>query len=150
MRGRLILIVFVVALLAGLAFSLARRGEPAPAAGGSVAAPSSGGTSLAPQTLDAGGVEVLIQPVRLDAYGAVFRVFLDTHSGDLGVDLSAAARLEVGGRSWGIPTWEGDPPGGHHREGRLTFPAAGAAIGTARLTIEGLPAPVAASWRIGR
>lgn len=80
--------------------------------------------------------------------GAVFRVSLDTHSGDLGVDLTRTARLTVGGANWGTPALDGDPPGGHHRQRQLTFEPAGPATGTVRLTIEGLPAPVVAGWTL--
>jgi len=44
------------------------------------------------------------------------------------------------------PTWTGDGPGGHHRSGALRFNPAGAAHGTAQLTIDGLDQPVTVAW----
>ena len=38
--------------------------------------------------------------------------------------------------------------GGHHREGTLTFSAAGPANGDAVLTIEGLDEPATARWAL--
>ena len=108
---------------------------------------SSAGTSgLASKAIAAGAVEVTIEPLNLDASGARFRVALDTHSGDLNVDLASSARLEVDGTDWGNASWTGDPPGGHHRQGELRFFAAGPVRGDVRLTISGLPGPVSATW----
>lgn len=103
---------------------------------------------LSPRTVTAGEVEVRIVPVRIDDSGAIFRVSLDTHSGELALDLAGASQLEVNGSSWSGATWTGDAPGGHHVLGELSFPAGGPATGEARLTIGGLPAPVVATWTL--
>lgn len=107
-----------------------------------------GGAGLAARTATAGSVEVTITPIRLDANGAAFTVAFDTHSGALDLDVAAHARLTVAGTDWGDPTWTGGGPGGHHRAGTLRFAAAGAARGAARLAIDGLDQPVAATWSL--
>lgn len=52
-----------------------------------------------------------------------FKIVLDTHSGDLNFDLTKIATLEDSNGTKYAPTgWTGALPGGHHREGTLTFP----------------------------
>ncbi len=97
----------------------------------------------------AGEVDVEIEPVRLDDGGAEFEITMDTHSVELTVDPARTGELVVDGRSWPNTGWAGAGPSGHHREGRLSFAAAGPARGTARLTIGGFPAPVEATWTLG-
>ena len=111
-------------------------------------ASGSSGSGLASRTINTGSVEVSIQPLRLDGSGASFRVKLDTHSGDLNLDLAQAAHLEVDGTDWGSASWVGDPAGGHHRQGELQFASAGPVRGEIRLTISGLRDPVQATWNI--
>lgn len=110
--------------------------------------PGGSTSGLASRTISAGSVEITIEPLRLDTSGASFQVKLDTHSGDLNMDVARAAHLEVGGTDWGSASWVGDPPGGHHREGELRFASAGSARGEIRLTISDLPGPVLATWNI--
>ena len=90
-----------------------------------------------------------ITPIRLDDVGAIFEIVLDTHSVELSLDMAASASLEVDGNAWVVEGWDGSGPGGHHREGELRFTAQSSPSGTARLTIQGLPEPVEASWDIG-
>lgn len=52
-----------------------------------------------------------------------FSVALDTHSQALDDNLSESAVLVVDGREVAPLQWSGPAPGGHHREGVLTFPA---------------------------
>lgn len=54
---------------------------------------------------------------------AVFQLVFDTHSVDLNFDVSQIAELRSEkGNTYGVPIWTGDPPGGHHRKGTITFP----------------------------
>ena len=100
------------------------------------------------RTVEAGAVEVTIPPARIDESGASFGIAFDTHSEDLALDVAASAALTVGGTPWTGAAWAGAGPGGHHREGTLTFSAAGAPRGEAILTIDGLAQPVRASWEL--
>lgn len=111
-----------------------------------VQATGDGSGPLASQTADAGGVEVEVVPVRLDQDGALFEVALDTHTVDLDAGLSSTTELLVDATPWGPARWQGDPAGGHHREGRLVFDAQGPATGAVQLTIDGLPSPVIFVW----
>lgn len=106
------------------------------------------GEALAPQTASVGEITVEVEPVRVDGTGAEFHVTLDTHSGALDLDMTTVAQLEVDGVAWPVVEWSGDGPGGHHRQGRLTFGPGGPPSGTARLTIAGLPEPLQMTWDI--
>ncbi len=110
------------------------------------AAPSSG---LPTRSVDAGAVQVKIEPRQIDSGGARFKVSFDTHSVDLSTDLPREATLQVDASDWTAIAWSGDGPGGHHREGELRFAASGPAQGTARLVISGLPGPVDVTWELG-
>ena len=49
-------------------------------------------------------------------------VSLTTHSGDLGGDMAKVSFLRDNvGVKYAPIGWQGDPPGGHHREGILEF-----------------------------
>lgn len=52
----------------------------------------------------------------------VFDVVFETHSVDLNFDVASIASLEDKKRNTlGNPVWDGSPPGGHHRNGILSF-----------------------------
>jgi hypothetical protein len=129
-RRALIASLAVAALAAG--WMLLRADGPAPA-------------GLPARTAEAGGVEVTATPVGIDTAAAVFDLAFDTHTVDLELD-PAAAVLVVGSTRWGPARWDGDAAGGHHRSGRLTFPARGPASGAVQLTIDGLSGPVRFDW----
>jgi hypothetical protein len=78
--------------------------------------------------------------------GAVFGITLDTHSGDLELGLDKAATLSVAGRTWPTLAYQGDGPGGHHREGTLRFRGTGPVAGPVRLTVVGLERPITLTW----
>ncbi|MBX3592401.1 MAG: hypothetical protein KF755_16010 [Burkholderiaceae bacterium] len=82
--------------------------------------------SGATQTSSQSGVNVKVTP-RRPAPGAAtwdFAVVLDTHSQELADDLTRTATLVTDdGRRLKPAGWAGAPPGGHHREGVLSFPA---------------------------
>lgn len=103
-------------------------------------------TGLEARTVTAGDVEIEIEPRQLDTQGATFGIALDTHSTELSMDLDNA-QLQVDGTTWPLIGWEGDGPSGHHREGELRFESAGAATGTAQLTLDGFGQAVEVEWK---
>lgn len=113
---------------------------------------SSGGTASSPALADRkvtiGGLSVTVTPGRIDSDGAEFKVVFDTHTGAPEIDVAANAALVVDGTPWTGAAWAGDGPGGHHREGTLSFTAAAPAEGVARLTITGLDGPLEATWNL--
>lgn len=152
MRFRLILPLLLAAALTG--FLLLRSGEPDRTGRGDTNGVPTGATDegvarLEPVLITAGEVSVSIQPLRVDDEGASFEISFETHSVDLAFDVADVASLEVGGREWTRPAWEGSPPGGHHRGGELSFEAAGPARGEVILSIDGLPQLVEATWTLG-
>ena len=103
---------------------------------------------LEAQTVTVGAVEVKITPTRLDATGAAFEIAFGPHSVNLDLDIAQQATLTINDEPWPAPTWDEAGPSGHHREGTLTFTAAGPADGDAVLSIAGLDAPVTARWAL--
>lgn len=72
----------------------------------------------------AGEVTVTVTPKNIvaDASAWEFAVAFNTHSVDLTEDFAAASVLvDDAGREWRARAWVGDPPGGHHRTGKLQF-----------------------------
>lgn len=140
MRRRLIVVAAVasVGVVAAVLGAARDASDTGPA--------TAGGLGLGTRSVSAGEVQLTIAVRRLDDAGATFAVTLDTHSGDLDVDVAAAARLEVGATTWPVLAWDGDGPGGHHREGELRFRPAGAPAGTVRLRIGGFDEPVEVTW----
>lgn len=68
-------------------------------------------------------VTVQVTPKQLTVgQPAIFELVFDTHSVNLDFDVSKISQLtgDQGG-SYGDPSWEGTPAGGHHRRGTLTF-----------------------------
>jgi hypothetical protein len=107
-----------------------------------------GSRRLPTKTAEVNESAVQASPRRVDARGAVINITLDTHSGDLDVDVRKRSTLTVGGESWPTVSYRGDNPGGHHREGTLRFDSGGPAIGSMRLVIKGLGGTVKFSWRL--
>jgi len=68
-------------------------------------------------------VRVDVRPVQLlPGKPAKFEIRMNTHSGDLSQDLVAACTLkDNSGREYHPTSWDGSPPGGHHRSGVLEF-----------------------------
>ena len=80
--------------------------------------------SLAPQINSEGSVEVEVTLVEIsDASDSwQFKIVLNTHSVELDQDLTKITLLvDDKGNEYQSLSWEGAPPGGHHREGILTF-----------------------------
>ncbi|MFN3565059.1 MAG: hypothetical protein ACK4V1_03620, partial [Burkholderiaceae bacterium] len=107
-----------VTIIFSLALALVLSGPPA------ATAQPAARPALATQTSRAGGVTVNVTPRDLapDARRWQFEIVFDTHSVDLSRDLlKSAALIDTAGRRHAPLAWEGDPPGGHHRKGVLSF-----------------------------
>lgn len=144
MRARLILGALGAAVAVAVTVVLVAGGDEAPP----TATRTAIGPGLVARTVTADQVTVKVEPHHLDGSGARFAVTVDTHATDLGMDLAAGARLVVGGTVWPAAGWEGDGPGGHHREGTLRFDPSGTAAGPARLSLDGFGSPVDVEWTL--
>ncbi len=78
-----------------------------------------------PQTSQQGAVTITVAPHGVSAKATTwdFDVKLETHTQALDDDLTKSATLLADGKSYRPLSWEGSPPGGHHRKGVLRFPA---------------------------
>jgi len=80
--------------------------------------------SLSPQTNSEGSVEVEVTPIDITGTSDLwlFKTVLNTHSVELDQDLTKLTVIKSNsGIEYKPLAWEGAPPGGHHREGILTF-----------------------------
>ena len=70
-------------------------------------------------------VRVDVKPVQIAPDRSVkFEVHMSTHSVELDQDIVALSTLkDNNGREYRPVGWNGSPPGGHHRQGVLEFPA---------------------------
>lgn len=70
-----------------------------------------------------GNVTVIVTPLTLETgKPPVFQIVFETHSVDLSFDVSTITTLtDDTGILYGVPVWNGTPPGGHHRKGTLSF-----------------------------
>ena len=69
-------------------------------------------------------VTISVTPLNLSEQDEMweFDVVLDTHSVELDYDMvQVATLLDNNGASYKPVEWQGDPPGGHHRQGKLIF-----------------------------
>lgn len=70
-------------------------------------------------------VEVIVTPSVIEIGSSVaFRIAFSTHTVDLDFEATEIAGLiDNMGREYSLMSWQGDPPGGHHREISLEFAA---------------------------
>ncbi len=82
-------------------------------------------TDLESQISNERGVKVTVTPqnISMNAKTWNFEVKLETHTRDLGEDLAKSSVLVADGKKYAPIGWEGAPPGGHHRKGKLSFNA---------------------------
>jgi hypothetical protein len=80
--------------------------------------------NLLKQTSSQNMVTVDVTPFNFEFGKEVeFEVSLNTHSVELGFDLAQISTLSDNlGNNYDPIAWNGSPPGGHHRNGTLTFP----------------------------
>ncbi len=110
----------------------------------SIAPAQAASRSLTTQTIAIDAVEVTVAGT-VDGSRAQFDVELNTHSGDLANDLSKS-RLTVAGVKFPNGKWSGDPVGGHHRSGRLTFVGRTKQVGTVSLRLSGWTKALTFRW----
>lgn len=146
-------ILFLLAAIVAAAVFLASCGEDEKQDTGK----GNGKTAVAElpqQTSRTGAVEVSVKPenISADAQSWNFRITLNTHTAELGEDLSQAATLvDDGGGEFKPTAYEGDPPGGHHREGVLKFNPISPAPKSVTLKVRGVGgvAERSFSWTLG-
>jgi hypothetical protein len=105
---------------------------------------------LAPQSSSAAGVTVKATPRALADGAWEFDVVFDTHTQALNDDLTKTASLRADGKILAPAAWQGDAPGGHHREGVLKFKATDPQSQAIELTITrpGEPEPRSFRWQL--
>jgi hypothetical protein len=109
--------------------------------------------ALAAQKSVERGVTVSVRPLDLSAAAKrwAFEIVFDTHSAELSDDLAKVATLvDDRGAEHRPASWQGDPPGGHHRKGVLDFAPVAPRPEAVELRIQrpGEPAPRAFRWRL--
>lgn len=124
----LLLVIVLVAMIVGLAFMVQKSRQVKPTLPqidpqSIQLAPKTGGQWETKADTQANiGVEVT--PVELSGTSTAwtFDIAMNTHSGSLDADLTKIATLsDDSGNSYLPIKWEGDPEGGHHRSGLLSF-----------------------------
>lgn len=88
-----------------------------------IASGANAASALPAQSSTAAGVTVKATPRALPGGAWEFEIVFDTHTQELKDDLAKSASLVAGGKTLAPAAWQGDPPGGHHREGVLKFNA---------------------------
>ena len=99
------------------------------------------------------GVTVKVTPKLIGSIDSrwEFAIVLETHSADLSDDLTQSASLTTNdGRTLKPVNWTGAAPGGHHREGVLTFevPAPRPTTIELRIAHTGESAPRTFRWQL--
>ncbi|PIR86813.1 MAG: hypothetical protein COU11_03865 [Candidatus Harrisonbacteria bacterium CG10_big_fil_rev_8_21_14_0_10_49_15] len=82
------------------------------------------------------GITIQATPILVGAGQVDFTIEMDTHDGSLDIDVPASAKLVVDSDSvYQSLSWQGDSPGGHHRQGTLSFAVDGPPVMSLVLTI---------------
>jgi len=106
--------------------------------------------ALPAQSSSAAGVTVKATPRTLAGPVWEFELVFDTHTQDLNDDPAKSASLHAAGASAAPLAWQGDPPGGHHRKGVLSFKAVTPAPAALELRLQraGEPSPRVFRWKV--
>ena len=116
-----IAVLILVSILGFLTLGRSQRDREQEVLLGGESTPSQS-LALESQTNSEGAVTITVTPKNLSDGTWDFEIALDTHSEELSVDLAAVAILvDDQGKEYSALAWEGDPPGGHHRVGVLSF-----------------------------
>jgi hypothetical protein len=105
---------------------------------------------LAARTSSSAGVTITAKPRALSDGAWEFEIALNTHSQDLKDDLAKSTTLVSSGKTFTPASWQGDPPGGHHRKGVLKFNAVEPRPQEIelRMTRPGEPTPRSFRWQL--
>ncbi len=123
-NNAVVVAAFVIVVAVASIFS-ERTGQPVTSA----AAVGNGTTAASPgagltKTNSENGMTVSVTPTRNADGSWEFAVVVDNHAVSVTQDMVAAATLiDASGGTVQPMSWTGDPPGGHHRKGTLTFGA---------------------------
>jgi len=92
---------------------------------GIIAASHAAELGYAPQVSNEREIKVTatLQKIPNEAKTWDFEVVLETHTKALNDDLAKSSMLIADGKQYLPLSWEGAPPGGHHRKGKLRFKA---------------------------
>lgn len=111
--------VYIIALVAVLAFVL-KDNFSIKINSKNEAAPTAQTTSFETKEDTQGPVSIAVTPSFTGTWN--FAISLNTHSEELDMDLVTVSELiDDKGKSYTAVSWEGAPPGGHHRNGTLKF-----------------------------
>ncbi len=88
-----------------------------------IAASNAAGLGYAPQVSNEREIKVTatLQKIPGGAKTWDFEVALETHTKTLNDDLAQSSMLIADGKQYLPLGWDGAPPGGHHRKGKLSF-----------------------------
>jgi hypothetical protein len=107
---------------------------------------------LAPQTSKALGVTITVTPASItnEAKTWDFEIVLESHTQALSDDLAGFSILIGDGKQTTPLSWEGSPPGGHHRKGLLRYKPISPAPQSLEMQIRrtGEPIPRSFRWRL--
>ena len=126
MKKSNLIITILVIVAAGffLWALLSSKSGPAPANNTQLQNPTVPAHAYEAKSDSEGGVEVAVQPLDLASSEWSFSVGFNTHAGSLDMDLLKIVSLtDDRGDTFTPVQWNGPPPGGHHRNGTLVFPA---------------------------
>jgi len=92
---------------------------------GIIAASHAAELGYAPQVSNEREIKVTatLQKIPNEAKTWDFEVVMETHTKALNDDLAKSSLLIADGKQYLPLSWEGAPPGGHHRKGKLRFKA---------------------------
>ncbi|NIO43387.1 MAG: hypothetical protein GTO41_26490 [Burkholderiales bacterium] len=124
MKDKTLVLIALAVSTAVVVLCTASRLTDAVAAGKATAATASATRDLAVQKNSEGGVTVSVKPKTISAGAGSwdFEITLSTHTVELNQDLqSVSVLIDSKGKPHSPLSWEGDPPGGHHRKGVLRF-----------------------------
>lgn len=124
MKNPKIIIISLAIIIIGAAFYCVVSNRTSPPSTQRVGSEQSEQSSLSTQTLTDGAVTYEVTPKNIAPAAATwdFDISLDTHTGNLDQDLVSIVRLvDDKDNEYKALEWEGDPPGGHHREGIVKF-----------------------------